>query len=247
MALQSVPPSARQPPKTTPPPSLGALFPQGTQEAGPPAGPRKPEGPCPPGTRRVCPPEPPRNPGISSGQPLRSAVAPPAVSTEAPGPFSQRRPPGSPERGALTSQSRLATAAAFLGPFLPAARGRGPRSSDITATQGAGEAAAGARFARPALREGQSPTSSSSSSPSSSSSSRPQAALLPNYRAMPVSAAPAPLGFFVRQQPLPPPSLRAAEDTPPPPPSSKAVPWPIPPTPRELLLALPLVFLLASP
>lgn len=77
MALQSVPPSARQPPKTTPPPSQGALFPQGTQEAGPPAGPRKPEGRVPRHTA-CLPARTPTQPGISSGQPLRRAGGSPS-------------------------------------------------------------------------------------------------------------------------------------------------------------------------
>lgn len=56
---------------------------------------------------------------------------------------------GTREKAALTSQSRFA-AAAFLGPFLTAPRGRGPRSSDIAGA--AAEARAGRARLRPPAR-----------------------------------------------------------------------------------------------
>lgn len=87
MGLQSVPPSTRQPPKTTSPPNLSTLFPQEMREAWPLPGPRNPEGPCPPRIRRVCPPQPTRNPGLSTAHPLGGRRLPQPWARKLPGLF----------------------------------------------------------------------------------------------------------------------------------------------------------------
>lgn len=201
MGLQSVPPSTRQPPKTTPPPNLRALS---AGDAGGLASTRakEPRGAVSPCHTACLPPEPTRNPGLSTAQPLEGGGSPSRGHGGSPAFFPAD---AGRQRGALTSQSRLA-AAAFLGPFLPAVRGRDPRSSDIAAAgRGGSDAAARTGFARPALRAG--------AERGLLPPPLPPLPPPPPFSSQNSNATPAPVRLSVREEPLPSPSLRAAGDT----------------------------------